>query len=69
MNAIDKIREFQQGLRDLGAAQFGTDAMQTTMACIVAITELSAVVTAMQDEGLFDAEWPSQGKPADEVKP
>ncbi len=62
MNAIDSIREFQKGLRDLGAAQFGTDHMQTTMACIVAINELSEVVMALQDEGLFDAEWPSQGK-------
>ena len=69
MNAIDKIREFQTGLRDLGAAQFGTDNMQTTKACIEAITALSCVVVAMQDECLFQIAWPSQGKPADEVKP
>jgi hypothetical protein len=65
MNAIDTIREFQKGLRELGAAQFGTDNMDTTKACIQAITDLTEVVTAMQDEGLFDAEWPSQGKGAD----
>jgi len=69
MNAIDKIREFQMGLRELGASQFGTDNMETTKACIEAITGLSEVVTAMQDQGLFDSEWPSQGKRADEVKP
>jgi hypothetical protein len=59
MKAIQAIEQFKKDLRDFGAAQFGTDNMRTTQACIEAITTLSVLQKEMQAEAVFDAEWPS----------
>jgi CHAD domain-containing protein len=60
MKAIAAIHQFQKELRDFGAEQFGTDNMQTTQACIEAVTALSRLIGKINDEALQSAEWPSQ---------
>lgn len=60
MRATEAIRQFQQELREFGAAQFGTDNMQTAQACIEAITVLSRVIGKINDEALQSCEWPAQ---------